>query len=379
MKTMGRRFIKSTAINFIAFSLLFCGCSADTEQLQQKKPGVYISGVAKTVDEMASEDVIVSINGKKITKKDFADFQHLQEKLYKVVNFREGELDKKASWFVKANEQRVIPILMRSEFVRQAANESQIKVSPLEFDEVAKVLLPKYGFKTSDFNKAASKLDKLSSDQLYNIISQEALLKKVVRHYADDKWFTVSPQEVTNQFDYVKKFNDTADKMNRRAKELLLKARAEILSGALFADVAKRYSELHPDQGKEWQIVELDDLSSEGERDLRKWLATADTGDISEPMDFDDGISIVGVVRKGEGESPQGVTPPVLYTLVRCTMYARQNMVIPTYDEVVASIREAKELEAMKEVGQQFHDKAVLEFPNGTNFFNRVTGVINEK
>ena len=376
---MKNRFSKFLVVKVLAMYFLFCGCSADTDQSQQKEPGIYISGVVKTVDEMASEDVIVSINEKKITKKDFADFQHLQESLYRIVNFREGELDKKAAWFVKANEQRVIPILMRSEFVRQAAKESGITLSPSEFDEAAGVLLPKYGFKTGDFNKVAQKLDKSASDQLYNIISHEVLLKKVLRHYADKKWFAVTPQEITNKFEYVKKFNDTADKMNRRAKEQLLKARAEILNGAIFADVARRYSELHPEQGKNWQVVELDELSSEGERDLRKWLATADAGDISGPIDFDDGISIVGVVRKGEGESPEGVEPPVLYTLVRCTMFARQNMVVPTYDEVVESIRETKENEAIKEVGQQLHDKAVLEFPNGTNFFNQATGVINKK
>lgn len=351
----------------------FYGCSADVVDISEKKPGVYIGKIEKTVDLMGDDDVIVSINGVKITKKDFLSYHDFYASLYRVVNFREGELDKKAAWFAKANEQRVIPMLMRAELIRQAAKDTGITVSADEIEEAAKVLLPKYGLRFKRFSDAKKKFDLKAVQQLNDIVYNEALTKKTVRKLARESWFTVSAQEVTNRLVYIKKFNENAEKMNLRAREQLLKARKEILDGALFADVARKYSEVQPDQGKEWMTVELDELSSEGEKQLLNWLTAAEMGDISEPIDFDDGISIVGVARKGEREVPEGVTPPILYTLVRCTMYARQKMETPTYKEVFDHIKEVKENRAMNEVGESLHNKAVIEFPNGTNFFNTVS------
>ena len=123
------------------------------------------------------------------------------------------------------------------------------------------------------------------------------------------------------------------------------------------------------EQGKEWITVQLEELNAEGEKGLREWLKNAEMGDISDPIDFDDGVSIVGVVRKGEGEAPEGVVGPTLYTLVRCTMLARNNMEVPTADEVRKAVLEFKRGEARREVFTNLYHAATIEFPNGTNFF----------
>lgn len=365
--------VKIIISSFVCVTIFFfSGCSSEEESWKRKDPGVYIGKGSKTIASMVDTDVIVIINGKKIKKSDYSKCQHLQRELFKLVNFREGELDKKAEAFVKANEQRILPMLMQSEFFAQAAKGAGITVTPEEIEEMRKTLFSAYGIKAKSFEDAKKRLDSTAFDCLHETVVNEAISKKTVRMLARSGWFVISPQELTNQLNYVSNFNNTADTMNKRTRETLLKAKAEILSGKLFADVAKKYAEVHPEYGKEWMTVELDELSAEGEAAMRKWLEKANMGDISDPIDLDDGIAIIGVARKGPGEAPPGATPPVLYTLVRCTMFARQNMVVPSDEEAVELIRNTKIGYARKELGTDLHNKAVIEFPNGTNFFNNI-------
>ncbi len=356
----------SKVVFCLSLAAFFLACD------RQKEPGVYISDNGKTIEEMRDGDVIVSINGHDVLKSDFKRCQHLQSELFRHVNARDANLDARTQGFIKANEQRIVPMLMQNELLRQAAVSSEISVSGDEVEEMAKTLLPLYGLKSRTVSDARKEIGGDAGDLIADTVKVEALSRKTVRSLAREGWFHVSSQEVTNQLDYVIKFNETADRMNRLARETLLKAKSEILGGKLFADVAAKYSEVHPEYGKEWQTVELGELVSDGEAQLRDWLATAEMGDISDPIDLDDGIAIIGVAMKGKGEVPEGMEPPMLYTLVRCTMFARQNMEMPTAEEAERLILDEKAAMARREVGIDLHNKAVIEFPNGTNFFATV-------
>ena len=343
------------------------GCS------RPKAPGVYVSDSRKTIADMSDRDVIFRVNGNAVRKKDFLRFQRLQAKIYESANSkRPGFTKDSVENYLHANEQRLLPMMMQRELFTQAASAAGISVSETEIDEMAKTLLSAYGLKARTVSDARAELGGEEGETIVGIISDEALSQKGVRALCRDGWLRVSEQEVTNHLEEVRKFNANADAMNKRAREVLLKAKAEIQGGAKFADVAKKYSEVSPEQGSAWQTVELGELTAEGETQLRAWLEKAETGDISDPIDMDDGVAIVGVVRKGVGEVPDNMEVPMLYTLVRCTMYARQNMEMPTSEEARDVIAEFKLGEARKEVGAEFYNNSVIEFPNGTNFFGRI-------
>jgi len=343
------------------------GCS------RPKGPGVYVSDSGKTIAEMSDRDVIFKVNGRAVKKGDFLRMQRLQAKIYERANSRRPGFTKESVLnYLHANEQRLLPMMMQRELFTQAARAAGVSVSEAEVGEMAKTLLSAYGLKSRTLSDARAELGGEEGETIADIISCEALSQKGVRALCRGGWLRVSEQEITNHLDRVRKFNEDADVMNKRAREILLKAKAEIQEGAKFADVAKKYAEVSPEQGSAWQTVELGELVAEGEAQLRAWLVKAEPGDISDPIDMDDGIAIVGVVRKGEGEVPDGMAIPTLYTLVRCTMYARQNMETPTSEEARDMIAEFKLGEARKEVGAEFYNNSVIEFPNGTNFFGRI-------
>ena len=349
---------------FIAWML---GCS------RPKEPGVYVAERDLPIAEMSDGDVIFKVNGHAVRKRDFLRFQRLQARIFECLNSgRQGFTQKSVDNFVFANEQRTLPMLMQRELFTQAARSAGIDVNPSEIETAAGKVLLNCGLKSRTLADARTELGDEVGDDLAEAVKVYALSEKAIQALAGADYFTVTSEEVSNHIDRIKAFNENADRMNANARKTLLKAKSEILGGAKFADVALKYAEVCPEQSKEWQTVEMGELVAEGEDQLRKWLDKAEAGDISDPIDLDDGIAIVGVVRKGEGEVPEGMEPPVLYTLVRCTMFARQNMETLTEDEARAVILESKMEDARREVGANFYNRSVVEFPNGTNFFGRV-------
>jgi len=356
----------------IAFVMVSCSPEGSGTQRKSgtQKPGRYVADVSKSIESMKPSDVIFEVNGQKICKSDFSKAQRFYETVFRIVRgVRPGKEQEAAEDYAWRNEQRVLPMLMQRAVFGQTAKERGVSVTPDEVELCAKPYLAKWNMDDVTLSGLKKKLGEEEGTRVIEYFTAEALNDKVVRALARDGWYHVSDEEVTNELARVRTFNETANRMNARARETLLKAKKEILDGGIFSQVTKKYGEYCPEQGKEWITVQLEELNAEGEKGLREWLKNAEMGDISDPIDFDDGVSIVGVVRKGEGEAPEGVVGPTLYTLVRCTMLARNNMEVPTADEVRKAVLEFKRGEARREVFTNLYHAATIEFPNGTNFF----------
>jgi len=343
---------------------LHIGCS------KAKEPGTYVGGGNKAVADMNPDDVIFCINGRKVCKKDFLCAQKFYETIYRLQHgVKAGGEKTAAEDFAWKNEQRVLPMLMQHTLFAQAASSRGIAVSSDDADLSAKEFLGNCQPACGSLAELCDKIGEEEGARVAHYFAAEALCDKTARVIARDGWYHVSDEEVSGELSRVKDFNERADKMNAAAHAKLIEAKKEILSGGVFADVAKKLAEVCPEQGKEWITTTVEDLVAEGEKGLRAWLEKAEIGDISDPIDFDDGVAIVGVVMKGEGEAPEGKAGPTLYTLVRCTMYARNKMEVPTPDGVREAIAEFKRKAARNEAFTNLYYSAVIEFPNGTNFF----------
>ena len=346
------------------FFVFDIGCS------RAKEPGTYVDDVNKAVADMKPSDVIFSINGTKICKRDFSEAQKFYETVYRLSRgVKAGGEAAAAEDFAWKNEQRVLPMLMQHSLFAQAAASRGVVLSQGDADLSAAEFLGKCQPSCKSLAELCEKFGEEEGGRIVRYFTAEALCDKTARTIARDGWYHVSDAEVSGELARVKDFNERADRMNAVAHEKLLAAKKEIQGGGIFAEVAKKYAEVSPEQGKEWITTALDDLVAEGEKDLRIWLEKAETGDISDPIDFDDGVAIVGVVMKGEGEAPEGEPSPILYTLVRCTMYARNKKENKTPDGERNAIAEVKRSAARNEAFTNLYYNAVIEFPNGTNFF----------
>ena len=204
--------------------------------------------------------------------------------------------------------------------------------------------------------------------------AQDALLRQSVTTNDLDH---VSEAEIQERLAFVAKFDANAEKLNAKARERLAEAKKRILAGADFAAEARNIADVvNPQYGEEWGRFEIQEFPSNEE--LHKWLLTAQPGDISDPVDLDDGLAIVKVVERGKGEAPDGVEPPDAFTLVRCTTKAFEKMRFQDRAEMTQQLLLWKREDAQRTLGTMLTDRAVIEYPNGTNLFDNVASAAKE-
>ena len=361
--------------NKIVFSLpvillmIGAGCGRS-----QKAPGVYIDSARHMrIFELADSDAVVVVNGEKMTKRDFNALLVLRDRIWRMqvekpFDATQEEMD---AFALEAGPSLVMELIHHALFRQYAAKLGAVPsteaVSKAEKQFLAAV---KRGRQT-----LAAVADQVGGDaaeivrKIPYVDAQDALLRQSIT--TNDLDF-VSEEELAARVRFVERFDANAEAMNAKARERLMKARAEILSGGDMVRIAREIPDaVNPELAKEWGTFEIQELASD--EDLYKWLPSAKVGDISEPVDVEDGLAIVKLVAKGKGEAPQGVEPPDNFTLVRCTVKACEKMRYQDRAEMTAQLLLWKRQEAQVELGQKLFSEAVIEYPNGTNLFDVVT------
>ncbi len=345
------------------------GCSR--EENRPKIPGVYVSeGKDKTIESMAPGDVIVYVNGEKVTKDDFEVLLRVRTALFQIQ--KKMDLDDLENMDVVQFTEQTVPFLVMElihhKMFSQYAAEKGIAPTKEQVDVARQALAASLSRKPADLDRFAKRLGGAAGQYFANIPyvnAQDELLRQSV---TTNDLSRVTDEEVAQGEKYVENWNKTADKNNEGSRKRLAQVRAEIDAGGVFADVTAKYAQVHPAHGKVWQTVQLGDLPQD--EDLYKWLVKAKVGDISQPIDLEDGLAIVKLESLGKGEAPPGVPPPDTYTLVRCTVYAYQYIETLGRPELQQELLQMKKRAAQKTLGVMLTERAVLEYPNGTNFFD---------
>lgn len=376
-----RGFFSFLPVIFIAGMItIMLGCSQEPQPISDcsqgsqhpTKPGVYINKRVIGIDALRMTDPILYVNGEKVTKRDFEALLILRDKLWRICQNRTldvtpGEIDK---FRVEAGDGLMLELIHQTLF-RQYAKKINATPSQKQIDIATKDLLkslrrPGYtieGIATLIGGDAAELFRKIPYFDARDAISRQSVTTNDLDNVSDD--------ELQRRIDFVKRFDANAEAMNEKAKERLKAARKRIMAGADIAEEASKiFDTVHPEYAKKWGRFEIQEFPAD--EDLHKWLLTAKVGDISDPLDLDDGIAIVKVLEKGKGEAPEGVTPPDAYTLVRCTVKALEKMRYQDERQMRNQLLFWKRQEAQKKLGVMLAEEAVIEYPNGTNLFTNL-------
>ena len=272
--------------------------------------------------------------------------------------------------FIRNSRSRVLGELVKNTLIEQYAKAEGIEPEEKDVLTQKRKFLRRVKKPKSSFEAIAASLGVAEGEMLGRMLRGDALTMAVLEHSSSNDLHTVSAQELTNRLEFVREWNQRADETNAAVRARAAKAKAEILGGAYFADVAKKYADFLPEQGEKWNTFYLDEF--EGDDPLGQWLAHAENGDISDPIDLEDGISIVGLVMKYE--TPQSVSnkPPVYaYDVVRCPFYAyeRQEDFGDNEKAIIEDILERRRQLAMRELHDRLVESAKIEFPCGNNLF----------
>jgi len=355
-------------IFILMMGVIAFGCSKE-----QRKPGVYVEKDAPlTFQEMSGADVFVRINGISLTKSLFSTFCSLQEKIYRLHHaIALNRVSEKADAYRRRNEQRWYEELIRRELMRQEADRCAVQAPTGAVVKAEKRMLGFLRQGEKNFSDLTNHFDGAEFTLLRRHVLEDVRSDALRRMFATNAFETVTDAEIDECIANVKAFNVRADRLNEKSRKKGLQFKADVLAGkAKFPALTKTCAEVHPEYGAKWDDVQLGEFPEDSP--LRQWLKKARPGDISDPIDLDDGLAVIGFVAKLEADVPKGMPPLDLYRLVRCTFRAYEKMAEKPRDEVRRILLKEKKDAVQRELGSRIFDSAVIEYPHGTDLFPSV-------
>ena len=356
------------SIAFLSAVLLLAGCGKE----EPKAPGLYVDETKSVLmKNLSPRDVIVRVNGVDITKKDFLVRRSLNEKIYRLRNKIElGTKNRKAKSYIQTMEKSIPDEYIRHELVRQAADEAGITVPEKRLKSEYKKFLNYIGRPKDSMEKVVALVGKDEGRVLVDFMRDGIRAELLRDTLATNGYYTVTDEMVSNHLARIVAWNKNADRLNEKARKKANQFREKVLNGGDFKELGKKTAQIHPEYAEEWDSFQLMEFSEENQQ-LRDWLATANAGDISGPIDLDDGIAIVKVVDKWKEPQGEGNEPVDEFQLVRCTFTAYQYTLVETEDEIRRQYLAELEKNLMGQLGDRLWANAVIEFPNGKDFWGK--------
>lgn len=338
--------------------------------------GLFLTGcgerkpVSRYLRDLSPEDVLVRVNGRKILVSDYTVCRRLNDKLYRIkAKIDLDAVSEKASEHEKANEQRWPNELVRCELVRQEAERLGVTADEARLKAVWAKLLKSLKREKMSADKLLALLTDAEASFLKRQLEVDVLMEQLEERISTNDFRRVRGEEIVQAQESIRAFNERAKRNNERSRKKALEFREKVLAGGNFAELARKMGKVHVEEGEEWELSDVEAFPED--TPIRTWLETKPkAGELSQPMDFDDGLSVVGVVEVlTDGKLPDGTLLPDAYRLVRCTFHAYEYMREATTNQIVEAILKHRRSEAAKEVGSRILLNAKIDYPNGNELF----------
>lgn len=368
------------------------------------------------IDTLVPTAVVVTVSGQAVTKEDFVATEMMRGKVWALTQgFPLDPLNKETTEKISKNRMGILGELIKDSLIRQYAEKKGIKPSPERFKIREHIYLKSMKRGKSTLDQVAAEFGPVHGPALKKAVEMSALVDTVLQSSTTNDLFKVTESEITNYVMYVSNYNASVTLENEKNMKRARAAKNEILemirnasyatptnmsalkadlmaeaqkelgtnkvtkaklreiylenTNTVFSIVTQKYADTNVWDGVSWQTVEMADF--EADNPLAQWLLTAKVGDISDPIETDEGIAIVGLKYKIENEPiEQGKPATYEYELVRCLFYYYDLM--PEYstrEDIVSAIQENRWNAAMGSLREQLVKDAAIEFPNGNNLF----------
>lgn len=364
-------------LSIFAFALTsFIGCERKEsvprkDPVEEKKPTKKKKKPVAVIDTLAPTSVVIRINGEDVTKEQFSCRERVRVKVWAISKGLKPDTENaETRKFLLQNRARTLGEIVKNVLIGQYARAEGIQPDAKAVAEQERKWLRRLKKPNAAFTAAVASLGEAEGEMLTRVVREEALTMAALVHSTSNDLYHVTDQEYTNRVEFVKQWNARTDETNAAVRARALQAKKEIQAGAFFADVAKKYADFAPEDGEAWETFHLDEF--DGDDPLGQWLARSDTGDISDPIDLDDGISIVGLKSKYVSDISESNKPPVYaYEVVRCPFYAYEKLDDFEGDRkaIIEDIIDTRREQAMKELHARLTKDAKIEFPCGNNLF----------
>ena len=323
------------------------------------------------VDNLPATAVVIRVNGHAITQGEYRKWYKLRDKIYRAMQrLSPTEKSDKTKSFAHDSRRHVPLELIRRELMRQEAERLEVKVDEKRVRRLEKEFMAAIHRPKESFSAIGKYFEEPWETALRESILRDARESATLEKSTTNNLVSVTDAEIDSYIKHIKEWNKEVDAKNKAQREKALKAKHDILNGGFFDVITTNRADLAKEDGREWQTVELGEFQAD--EPLAKWLATAKPGDISDPIDMDDGLAIVGLKAAYMGDVPPepDIPPSMQYELVRCTFYAYDKYDEPEdRAEFARDVIKERRKVALESLGKRLWESAKIEFPLGRKIF----------
>lgn len=328
---------------------------------------------AYPIDDLAPGTVVARVDGTPILQSDYMDWYRLRDRMYRVANGIPFDEKSDRTRSYAQNSRMLVPTqLVRRALVKNEAAKLGIKPGEAEMRKAEKRYMATIKRKGKPFSSVGGILGLDDISPVKSAIESEVLSELVLIASSTNNLKSVSDADVDARMKWIKEWNERADATNAVQRARAEQAKKDILGGGIFADIASNRSDKAKNEGTQWLIYDIQEALDESE-EFGAWLAASRQGDISDPIELEDGLSVIGVVNIVEdGDAKDGDKPQKQYELVRCLFDVYETLDEPeSREELAKGMLAERKNAAMRELGERLTADAKIEFPLGDGIFAR--------
>ena len=370
-----KQFMCREALIYIGIAMLFCfatGC--DQKESSTKPAGTYVASVVRPMADLADDEVVVSVDGENLTKKELSDIARFQAFIYSIQADLPFTDEKVVNLWHQREREGVAEFVIQQILVNEAKRRN-LSVTPEVEKEMARTFagLMKVSVDNATIESLAG-IAGVSGRTIRRLLIGNELAQMVQRS------LVVAPEniaeaDVTNLVANLARINEDCVASNRLQNAMLEEAIKEVKGGMDFAEAAKKFSEIKPEEGAFWGAFSKADLRlyEHSGHMVSKWAFSAPVGSISEePVQLDDGVGVVKILARTDGvdePSVVAIVGPSSVELARITRRAFDPPRALSAEDARKSIAEERTKNAQTIFNKNLFLNSRVEYPNGTNLW----------
>lgn len=356
--------------------LAMAGCSKrqTPEVLQSESTNDCSACIAGDMSSLPDDAIVLKVNGEPITKCKFMVASRFYDKINRL-NARqpltganphaEAAVQYRAPW--------VLNDMLNRTLIRQFAEERQVSYSDVNFKMARSAFYKSFRRSNLSLEEIARLIGGEEGDLVQEYVQGDATRFALLESLDVNHTLEITDDDINVVSNRWIEFNRVATISNAFEKAELAKALDEIANGGSFEEVGRKYS-IDLEEVVDWGDFELDDFEDEPE--LAAWLKEAKIGDVTGVVETDDGWSVIKLTGKEieRDEDEDGLpTFETKYTLSRIVRKAWEIIPDAPREEIVKGLIDARRKALQRQMGDLIMQKAVIEWPAGTNLFPNAT------
>ena len=348
---------------FCAVMTVWVGCKKKGADSAEGRPGLIVGEKEKLITELLPEDVIVSVNGEKLTRQKYDEILDRMTEIYR--SSSPASQKQELAWFRQAKAKTLVNEFVTKQTLLQEAKQRGLKPSPANLSTMEKLLAwqaKKTGKTTEEFLRSLGP----AADAVRQDVADQALIITLQQAEFGDR-LHVTEADIKKMRDRALQYNEMCAKTNALATAKAKAICKRLGDGEDFFAVADKESDDKDSADGVWGVFARGEIE---DAKVRHAAFTLPVGAFSQPIDTEDGLVIIKVLERTGVDSPVAEVSATV-KLGRILLHMGEYDPVKNDAMLRDELTKKRLLDLQREWLPVLSKKMRVEFPNGTNLWKK--------